>query len=108
MSGLIFSCDKHDKSLNQVENSNDKNGDETNTTSTGLILGYDPAMCMCCGGWIIQIEDSDEPYRFYNLPDNSGIDLEHAIFPISVEFSWHLDLTCGSIHILIIEKIELI
>lgn len=54
--------------------------------SEGYILGQDMGMCMLCGGWFIEIDDTT--YHFDNVPDESGIDLEHDTFPIHVRLNW--------------------
>ncbi len=54
--------------------------------SNGVITGWDPRMCMCCGGYYINIDSST--YRFYRLPDGSKIDLENPTFPIYVKLDW--------------------
>jgi hypothetical protein len=54
--------------------------------STGKITGSDMRKCVCCGGWFIDFNDST--YRFYELPDNSDINLENAVFPIVVKLNW--------------------
>lgn len=55
----------------------------------GQITGPDMSLCPCCGGWFIEIED--ETYRFFNLPENSGINLTNESWPIYVELEWVKD-----------------
>jgi hypothetical protein len=69
---LLFSCEKEDDDYK----------------STGTIVGYDISMCICCGGWIIIIDDTN--YLFDNLPDNSDINLETEQLPISVKLDWQV------------------
>lgn len=79
--------------------------DDHGFRSTGIILGPDYGYCMCCGGYIIEIEDST--YRFEKLPSSSGIDLARSEFPLAVDLDWQHDRTCGEIHYIKIERIAL-
>jgi hypothetical protein len=56
--------------------------------STGVIVGRDYTLCSCCGGWIIHIDDTT--YLFDSIPDNSNINLETEILPITVKLDWQL------------------
>jgi hypothetical protein len=61
--------------------------------SKGVITGQDIRACAapCCGGWYIVIDN--KTYEFNTLPDGSGIDLNTATFPISIELDWKTDST---------------
>lgn len=73
--------------------------------STAQILGADMALCPCCGGWLIKIDN--KTYRFFNLPEDSNIDLETEIFPIDVSLEWTKDTSgCLGDEILIFEIIK--
>jgi len=72
---LSFSCKSDDEDTREFD-------------SVGLIIGLDAATCGCCGNWIIEIEDEINPYQFLELPDDSGIDLTTAEFPLSVKLNW--------------------
>jgi hypothetical protein len=67
-----------------------KNDDNkaTEFESQGLIMGLDEALCACCGNWLILIEGEQNIDQFLELPHNSEIDLNTAVFPISVSLSW--------------------
>lgn len=57
----------------------------------GLITGRDMRKCSCCGGWFISIENKE--YRFYKLPDGSGIDLDNEFvdsLDMRIELNWQL------------------
>ena len=54
--------------------------------NSGVITGQDGRYCACCGGWFMEIDNMT--YRFYNIPENSNIDLEKATYPINVELNW--------------------
>jgi hypothetical protein len=60
----------------------------SNYKSNGIIIGPDPRMCACCGGWYIQIDTIT--YEFDALPDNSDINLQVVSFPIPVKLDWEL------------------
>jgi hypothetical protein len=60
---------------------------ETQSEYNGKIIGYDLTMCACCGGIIINIDNTK--YRFDSLPANSGINIANDSFPIYVIVSWH-------------------
>jgi hypothetical protein len=60
--------------------------EENEYLSNGTITGFDARMCVCCGGYFIDINDST--YRFYELPESSDVDLINAIFPIYVKLDW--------------------
>jgi hypothetical protein len=89
--GILFACSK--------ENDDYK--------STGTITGNDARMCMCCGGWIINIESG--VYLIDSMPVNSSLDLTKETFPITVKLDWQLvDNGCstfGRITVLRIKKI---
>jgi len=72
---ISFSCKSDDENTKYVD-------------SVGLIFGLDSATCGCCGNWIIEIDGELNPHQFLVLPDNSGIDLYNAEFPISVTLNW--------------------
>jgi hypothetical protein len=75
--------------------------------STGTITGYDLRMCICCGGWIIIIDDGQ--YLIDTIPDNSDIDLTKETFPVKVKLDWQLTnngcSSFGRITVLRIKKI---
>jgi hypothetical protein len=52
----------------------------------GRITGLDYRMCMCCGGYFIEINDST--YRFTTLPDKIKLDLNKEVFPVYVRINW--------------------
>lgn len=72
----------------------------------GVITGPDLRECACCGGWYIRIGGSE--YRFYQVPDESNLDLTHETFPLRVELRWTKDpqaCTGDEILILFMNKI---
>jgi|SaaInl59LU_5_DNA_1037362.scaffolds.fasta_scaffold62890_1 hypothetical protein len=76
--------------------------------SIATIGGEDPALCACCGCFMITIEGG-EPWvndRFCELPPDSDIDLTNVEFPVSVELNWSPTGDCG--RYILIESIALI
>ena len=57
----------------------------------GTITGPDMALCACCGGAFIVIEDSPSTYRIESVPPQSGIDLQAGPFPIGVKLTYTMD-----------------
>ena len=68
------------------------------------ITGYDYRMCICCGGWFIEI--GKETYRFDQLPPSSNLDLNNAEFPLKVKVIWKKDENGCAGDEIIIEKIK--
>lgn len=91
--GFITSCEDN-ATLEEVE-----------YESTGTIMGYDLTLCACCGGWILMIDNDPNTYRFEELPEDSGLELDRN--PLSVQFNWSINRECGSYIYLDIEEIEL-
>ena len=61
--------------------------------ATGVITGKDMRMCMCCGGYLINLNSNstemytDSTYHFNEVP--AGIDLnEQASFPVFVKLDY--------------------
>lgn len=55
----------------------------------GQITGPDMSLCFCCGGWFINIDGNT--YRFFDIPENSNLDIENETFPINVRLDWNND-----------------
>ena len=72
---VLISCDNDDDSQVTFE-------------SSAEILGIDMTLCMCCGGWLINIDGEESIKRFSELPQNSNIDLQNSTFPITVQLNW--------------------
>lgn len=54
--------------------------------STGKIVGIDTEKCDCCGGMLIVIEGFE--LRFFEMPNESKINLQTATFPLEVNLNW--------------------
>lgn len=77
----------------------------TSYKSVGTITGVDGRFCVCCGGYFIEIDNSQ--YRFYTLPPGSKIDLEQETFPIKVFLNWeNAGTPCGSEEIIEVQDIR--
>ena len=64
--------------------------------SNGIIIGPDIRMCICCGGWYIQIDSLT--YEFDSIPRNSNINLQKDSFPIFVKLDWELSTKAGCLN----------
>ena len=72
--------------------------------SNGTITGYDTRECSCCGGFYIEIDNAT--YRFYDLPNNSELNLENSTFPIYVKLDWTKDANACLGDEIIVSRIE--
>ena len=82
--------------------------DEVQYESTGTLLGSDVGLCVCCGGFILTIDDDEKSfYHFEMLPENSNIDYIGLNLNIPVKLNWSIDRECGPFTYIIIESIEL-
>ena len=64
------------------------NKDNDTYKSVGIITGVDLRMCVCCGGYLINIDDVT--YMINSMPKNSNLDLQQETFPITVHLDWQL------------------
>ncbi len=70
----------------------------------GMLVGIDAAECACCGGFIIQFDNSETNYRAYT-EDFQNLDPND--FPLTIEFNWTLENDCAGIMIIEIEDYEI-
>jgi len=77
---------------------------EEKSFQKATITGPDRSMCACCGGWFIDI--GNKTYRFYDLPENSTLDIKNANFPVRVELQWRKDKAGCKGDEIIVEKIK--
>lgn len=80
--------------------------------TTGQITGHDLALCACCGGTFITMEDSLFEYRFNELPESATFEIDSEAFPIDVKFNWSPDpdmeaCSDAGFNYIIIDEIEL-
>ncbi|MDX1941752.1 MAG: hypothetical protein SFU99_14425 [Saprospiraceae bacterium] len=62
---------------------------ERDFRSEGLITGPDARLCVCCGGWFIQIEG--EPYRAYLSAEQfRTLNIDLSELPLPVRLDWEL------------------
>ena len=78
--------------------------EEDEFRSIGTITGYDTRECSCCGGFYIEIDNTT--YRFYDLPNNSELNLENPTFPIYVKLDWTKDANACLGDEIIVSRIE--
>jgi len=91
LSLILFSCSKDD---------------DIKFESAAKITGYDMRKCVCCGGWLIEIDERKVANHFDKLPKSSSIDLQNTKFPVLVNLNWtKTDTYCGNG--IIINNIEL-
>lgn len=60
--------------------------EEEFSLDNGIILGRDNRFCGCCGGWFIEINDTQ--YLFKELPAGSGFEISDNNLPQAVSVSW--------------------
>jgi len=60
--------------------------EQSDYQSEGTITGYDYRMCMCCGGWFVEIDDST--WRFDQVPEGFTINLDSITFPFPIYLDW--------------------
>ncbi|GEM_PF-5238005 len=72
---LLFGCSKSDSGGNNIP-------------KEGQIIGYSSDKCVCCQGWIIQIESST--IKVLNLPEESRINelVKTKGYPIPIKFKY--------------------
>ncbi|MGB0931085.1 MAG: hypothetical protein ACPGVB_09935 [Chitinophagales bacterium] len=85
-SSFLLTCEK--ESLNDV----------------GVITSFDSRECGCCGGWFIEIDG--ETHRFFELPKNSGLDLENEALPIDVKLNWEKEDDSCMGDLILVSKME--
>ncbi|MEL6718894.1 MAG: hypothetical protein AAFO82_06050 [Bacteroidota bacterium] len=71
--------------------------------SKGTIEGADFALCACCGGWVLKIDNDAKVYRLDSLPS----EIEQEDLPVAIKFDSIVDRDCGGITYLNINRIEL-
>ena len=84
---------------------------ETEITSfeyIGEILGPDLALCACCGGHVITIEDSLLEYRITEFPSDFFSTLDELDYPTTVELNFTNTGECGGYLYIRVDDIEVI
>jgi hypothetical protein len=88
-----------------ISSCEDDNSNEVDLIKSNAILGnYDLALCACCGGYIIFLENDSSSYRFETLPETSNIILPNEGLEVSI--TYEVDRVCAEITYLFITKIE--
>ncbi len=80
--------------------------DEIVYESTANILGFDEALCACCGDWKIEILETGQLFRFHKLPSDPAVDLFNETFPLPIKLNWSPDSSSFCDYI-IVEEFEL-
>jgi len=77
------------------------NKDEHEYMGEGVITGYDPRDCACCGGLLINLNSSsidmfsDSTYQIDKVPGNFPID-GNTIFPVFIRLDYvRTNALCG-------------
>lgn len=92
--------------LASCHNTNDSDGSYTD--SDGQIIGADPRMCACCGGWYVAL--SNDTLRIWNMPEEFNKVLGTKEMPVNVSLIWKkMTDGCGnSMHdIILVNSISL-
>jgi len=87
-------------------NTNDSN--DGYSTSDGQIIGADPRMCACCGGWYVDI--SKDTLRIWNMPEDFNKVLSTKEMPVNVRLNWkRMTDGCGATmkNIILVNSINL-
>ena len=61
---------------------------EHNDEGFGVITGPDLRMCVCCGGWFIEIGENTYRFEESELPANLNFDLSEEEPPFKVKLTW--------------------
>lgn len=91
---LLVSCSNDNNEVNKYK-------------SVGVLEGLDMAMCACCGGYIIIIEN--KRYLIQNeLPNQENLDLKNL--PIDVKLNWEFRRQACDDNIIVyaIEQIQVV
>jgi hypothetical protein len=93
---IIISCDK----------SSNNNANYT-YMKQGFILGYDMAMCACCGGVVLTDNPASSSSRI--LIDTSLVKLNLSatdVFPVKINYDWQKDSSKGCNNFIKITKMQ--
>lgn len=66
----------------------DDNNSQIQYQSTAIIKGENLDTCICCDGYLIDINGQEPNKSFSELPQSSSIDIENTSFPIYVQLNW--------------------
>jgi len=79
--------------------------EKTKYENSGTITGADPGMCMCCGGYFIDIDGTQ--YRFEKSALPAGFSFDDKQLPLQVELNWDLkESTCSGFNWIKVSKIR--
>jgi hypothetical protein len=72
--------------------------------SEGTLTGIDYALCPCCGGVILTIDNRAGNFRIDSLPFMSNQQLYSLNFPARIKFNYQIQKTCGGIETVLISE----
>jgi hypothetical protein len=70
----------------------------------GTLKGVDYALCPCCGGVILEIDNTTGNFRIDSLPLMSVQKLYNLPFPRRIKFNYNRKNICGGIENVIITE----
>ena len=73
------------------------NKEKVNYTGSGEIVAWDRALCPCCGGAILQIDNTTGNFRIESLPGMEQQDFQNLVFPKRIRFNQDKGSTCAGI-----------
>ncbi len=92
----ISSCNKDDESRAQV----------IEYESMGVLFGFDASRCICCGSWIVKLEDTLIDYRIEVFPEDFEVNSDEL--PREIEINWTLNRDCQGILYIDVDDIRYI
>lgn len=73
-----------------------KDNKEQSFQAQGTLTGFDPAMCACCGGIFLTIDNDPNQYRIHSLPGMTWHQMTSLQLPKRIEFDYtNPGTTCG-------------
>ena len=70
---------------------------QTKLEMEGKLTGTDLALCPCCGGVILTLQNQTGDFRIDSLPFMSVQKFYNLNFPIRIQFNYNRKDTCGGI-----------
>ncbi len=74
--------------------------------STAMLIMPDFALCPCCGGWIVEIENDSSRYRIETFPEDFELIWEEEDFPKAIDLNWTLNRDCAGTLFLDVDDIR--
>ena len=70
----------------------------------GTLTGVDYALCLCCGGVVLTIDNQTGNFRIDSLPYMTNEQLYSMVFPKRIKFNYRIQKTCGSIETVLVSE----